>query len=180
MNKLYRTPRTPNIDAKGKNEKTWVLDCVAVRSIANDYSVTNPKWGTIIPPYYSQKDKHVKSYFKLPVVKQALRFYDQERDGSSWEAGVGMVQQGLGMDKFQKEGLGSHYLSNRNRHGAGYSYENSISGHDSWLVKTKPICGWNGTYGFRRNTPWLRQKPSPFGVATNSPIFDETTWVGNC
>ena len=72
------------------------------------------------------------------------RFYNQDKDGSSWEAGVGMVEQGLGMDKFQKEGLGSQYLSNRNRHGAGYSFENSISGHDAWLIKTKPICGWNG------------------------------------
>ena len=78
----------------------------------------------------------------------STRFYNQDRDGSSWEAGVGMVEQGLGMDKFQKEGLGFHYLANRNRHGAGYSYENSISGHDSWLVKTKPICGWNGKDDF--------------------------------
>ena len=72
------------------------------------------------------------------------RFYNQDKNGSSWEAGVGMVEQGLGMDKFQKEGLGSQYLENRNRHGAGYSFENSISGHDAWLIKTKPICGWNG------------------------------------
>ena len=95
---------------------------------------------------YRQNDYLTTQY----LIYYFKRFYNQDRDGSSWEAGVGMVEQGLGMDKFQKEGLGSQYLANRNRHGAGYSYENSISGHDSWLVKTKPICGWNG-----KNKEWL-------------------------
>lgn len=38
----------------------------------------------------------------------------------------------------------------------------------------KPAIGYNGQYGFRRNTPWLRQSPSPFGTASRSPAHEIT------
>lgn len=37
-----------------------------------------------------------------------------------------------------------------------------IRGHSMFMENPKPIIGYHGLYGFRRNTPWLRQKPSVF------------------
>lgn len=37
-----------------------------------------------------------------------------------------------------------------------------IRGHGLFMENPKPIIGCYGLYGFRRNTPWLRQKPSVF------------------
>lgn len=44
----------------------------------------------------------------------------------------------------------------------GYSRE-VVSGHARFMSNVPPIRGWNGEFGFRRNTPDLRKHPSAFG-----------------
>ena len=51
---------------------------------------------------------------------------------------------------------------------SGHSRE-LVDGHAQFMQGIKPAIGYNGDFGFRRNTPWLRQSPSPFGTASRSP-----------
>lgn len=78
-NKIYRTPSTPPPDVQLEKEKGFVLDCGAVSSISTDYSKTNPKLGPVIPPYNSQKDKHVDEYFEFIGVNETLEKTGQVR-----------------------------------------------------------------------------------------------------
>jgi len=163
-NKIYRCPPTPPPQDVREKEKQFVLDCNAVSSISTDYSRANPKLGPVIPPYNSQKDKHVADYFEFQGVNRTLKKTGQKTedvpDGTSIE--------GPYMDYFHQEGEGHYYLSRRNANGAGRSTE-VIDGHAQFMQGVKPVIGPNGPYGFRRNTPWLRQMPSPFGTASTSP-----------
>ena len=51
---------------------------------------------------------------------------------------------------------------------AGHSKE-TIDGHAQFMQGTRSFNGYNGLYGYRRNTPWLRTSASPFGTASASP-----------
>merc|ERR1712150_441975 len=53
------------------------------------------------------------------------------------------------------------YLKVRNAAGSGHS-EREALGHDYYMNDIKPITGWNGTTGFRKNTPWLRRQPDQY------------------
>ena len=64
------TPTPPELLTK---EKTFVLDCNATSSISRDYCKANPKLGPVIPPYNSQRDKHVTNYFRFYGVNTTLR-----------------------------------------------------------------------------------------------------------
>lgn len=58
---------------------------------------------------------------------------------------------------------------------SGHSAE-FVDGHAQFMEGVKPMQGFNGMYGFRRNTPWLRQIPSTFGVTSRYPIHEVTTF----
>ncbi|CAF4004914.1 unnamed protein product [Rotaria magnacalcarata] len=64
-NKLYRGPPTPPPEVQYDRERSFILDAKAVSNISNDYSVANPKLGSVIPPYNAQLDSHVDNYFKF-------------------------------------------------------------------------------------------------------------------
>lgn len=160
VNKIYRTPPTPPPGELMTKEKSFVLDCNAVSSISGDYSKANPKLGPVIPPYNSQNDRHVGQYFSFLGVNRTLRKTGQLVNGTSIE--------GPYVDKFAEEGKGYLYLSRRNQNGAGHSRE-TIDGHAQFMQGIKPVIGYNGKYGYRRNNPWLRALPSPFGTASTSP-----------
>jgi hypothetical protein len=53
------------------------------------------------------------------------------------------------------------YLKVRNAAGSGHS-EREALGHDYYMNDIKPITGWNGPTGFRKNTPWLRRQPDQY------------------
>ncbi|XP_067934118.1 sperm microtubule associated protein 1-like [Watersipora subatra] len=163
LNKIYRTPPTPTPDELMRAEKTFVLDCQAASSISSDYSKANPKLGPVVPPYNGQRDSHTDGYFKFVSVPQSLKFYKQASD-----KGKGTSIDGPVMDRFSESGAGFQYLSLRNQHGAGHSRQ-EVDGHAQFMKGIKPITGFNGAYGYRRNTPWLRTEPSPFGTASRSP-----------
>lgn len=72
FNKLYRSPPTPPAEVQFDREQSFVLDCQAVSNISWDYSTTNPKLGSAIPPYNSQLDPHVDGYFNYFGVQKTL------------------------------------------------------------------------------------------------------------
>jgi len=71
-NKLYRGPPTPPPEVQFDRERSFILDCKAVSNISIDYSTANPKLGSVIPPYNSQLDPHVQSYFEFFGVPRVL------------------------------------------------------------------------------------------------------------
>jgi hypothetical protein len=71
-NKLYRGPPTPPPEVQFDRERSFILDCKAVSNISRDYSTANPKLGSVIPPYNSQLDSHVQSYFQFFGVPKTL------------------------------------------------------------------------------------------------------------
>lgn len=164
-NKLYRAPPTPPPEEFMREERGFVLDCNAVSSISCDFSKANPKLGPVIPPYNSQNDRHVANYFKFSGVDKTLGKTGQAKPGTSIDGHV--------MDYFEKSGPGRQYVGLRNDAGAGHSSELQ-DGHSQFMQGIKPTTGYNGQYGFRRNTPWLRQSPSPFGTASRSPAHEIT------
>ena len=62
-NKLYKTPPTPSLDEKISLERSFTLDCIALKNISLDYIKVNPQLGTAIPPYNSTRDRNVSNYF---------------------------------------------------------------------------------------------------------------------
>lgn len=159
-NKLYRTPPTPPPEELLLKERGFTLDNIACSSISTDYSKANPKLGPVVPPYNSQKDKHPGNYFRFHGVDKTLGKTEQDNGGCSIDGPV--------MDRFHTAGAGYQYITLRNQFGAGHSREN-VDGHAQFMQGIKPVVGYNGKYGFRRNTPWLRTMPSPFGTASTSP-----------
>lgn len=52
----------------------------------------------------------------------------------------------------------------------GYSLQ-QVMGHDYYNANVKKTRGFNGQFGYRRNTPALRQHTSVFGEVTRFPLF---------
>lgn len=65
----YHSPR--------RLEKGFVLDGVAVSTMAQAYSIMRPKLWSAIPPYNPQLDYHSRRYFRSRVVPPILRKTDQ-------------------------------------------------------------------------------------------------------
>ncbi|XP_028660245.2 uncharacterized protein C17orf98-like [Erpetoichthys calabaricus] len=143
-------------------EQTFILDCVAVGSIAEDFSRSLPKLGSVIPPYNAQADRHAIGYFSSKPVPTVLRRTGQSKGGTSI---LGPLA-----DRFNHHGAACLYLRKRNAEGGtGYSSE-VRDGHGHFLASLRPVFGYNGLYGFRRNTPTLRRLPSPFGTSQLVPL----------
>ncbi|KAF5915886.1 hypothetical protein HPG69_002959 [Diceros bicornis minor] len=113
-------------------EKSFILDGVAVSTMARAYERVRPKLWSAIPPYNAQQDYHARRYFQSRVVPPVLRKTHQDHGGHS-------LQQ--------------------------------VTGHDHYNADLKTIKGFNGRFGYRRNTPALRQHPSVFGEVTPFPLF---------
>ncbi|XP_071942416.1 sperm microtubule associated protein 1-like isoform X2 [Antedon mediterranea] len=162
--KSHRGPPSPTIEEMEQKEKEFLLDCIAVSSISNDYAMAQPKLGPAIPPYNSQKDKHVQMYFHREKVPEVLQKTGQSKGGCSIDGPV--------IDRFIESGAGYKYLHARNdapnSAKAGHS-KDQVNGHAQFMQDAKPNCGYNGQFGYRRNSPWLRQVPSPFGTSSRSP-----------
>ncbi|XP_066483723.1 sperm microtubule associated protein 1-like [Tiliqua scincoides] len=143
-------------------EQWFTLDCVAMDKISKDYSQSSPKLGSVIPPYEAQRDPHAAAYFSSkPVLPLIQKMGWVNRRASSYERLV---------DHFQHRGDAALYLLNRNKAGAGHSIA-QVRGHQLYLSSVKPVLGYNGAYGYRRNTPSLRRRPSSFGILTKLPIY---------
>ncbi|XP_043530561.1 uncharacterized protein C17orf98-like [Chiloscyllium plagiosum] len=144
-----------------RKERGFILDGVAVASNAAGYGKVNPKRCDVIPPYNAQADPYIKFSFYNNYMRKLLKRTNQDHGGTS--------SNGWLVDYFYNYGPAQRYLHKRNMYGAGHSY-NQIVGHRGFLADLKPIDGYNGRFGFRRNTPGLRLKPSNFGEVTDFPL----------
>ncbi|CAF3713633.1 unnamed protein product [Rotaria sordida] len=160
-NKLYRGPPTPPPEVQFDLERSFVLDSKAVSNISNDYSVANPKLGSVIPPYNAQLDHHVDNYFKFFGIRKTLEGSGQS---AAHESVAGRVH-----DRFYTNGHGYRYLSLRNKFGSGEQLTtidilghsiDEIRGHELFLSDPKAVVNYNGLFGYRRNTPSLRRQPT--------------------
>ncbi|XP_069763092.1 sperm microtubule associated protein 1-like [Narcine bancroftii] len=145
-----------------KRERDFILDGVAVSSNALTYEKVQPKLCGVIPPYNAQKDPYAKHAFQTKAMKRLLKKTEQDQGGTS--------NSGWLVDYFYKNGSAQKYLTRRNAYGAGHSYD-QIVGHRGYLSDVKPIVGYNGKFGYRRNTPGLREKPSVFREVSNFPLY---------
>ncbi|XP_072507808.1 sperm microtubule associated protein 1-like [Notamacropus eugenii] len=161
VSKMFTPPTTSASDLCCR-EKGFILDCIAVDSLARGASSFLPHLNTVIPPYNAQKDQHLVDYF---ATKAPSRFH-QGRD--SWSKEV-VTQEEEEEEGKEKTGPMAQYLMRRNRAGAGHSMEET-QGHDFLFSSLKPILGYNGPYGYRRNCPNLRKNPATFGILTHLPI----------
>ncbi|KAM9046544.1 sperm microtubule associated protein 1 [Balaenoptera ricei] len=143
-------------------EKSFILDGVAVSTMARTYEHVRPKLWSAIPPYNAQQDYHARRYFRSRVVPPILRKTDQDHGGTGRDGWI--------VDYFHIFGQGQRYLNRRNWAGAGHSLQ-QVTGHDHYNANLKVTQGFNGQFGYRRNTPALRQRPSVFGEVTQFPLF---------
>ncbi|XP_012517981.1 PREDICTED: uncharacterized protein C17orf98 homolog [Propithecus coquereli] len=143
-------------------EKGFILDGVAVSTVARAYGLTRPKLWSAIPPYNAQQDYHARRYFQSHVVPPVLRKTHQDRCGTGRDGWI--------VDYYHIFGQGQRYLNRRNWAGAGHSLQ-QVTGHNHYNADVRPINGFNGRFGYRRNTPALRQRPSVFGEVTQFPLF---------
>lgn len=58
-------------------EKGFILDGVAVSTMARTYEHLRPKVWSAIPPYNAQQDYHTRRYFQSRVVPPVLRRTEQ-------------------------------------------------------------------------------------------------------
>nr|XP_005584043.1 PREDICTED: uncharacterized protein C17orf98 homolog [Macaca fascicularis] len=143
-------------------EKGFILDGVAVSTTARAYGRSRPKLWSAIPPYNAQQDYHARSYFQSQVVPPVLRKTDQDHGGTGRDGWI--------VDYIHIFGQGQRYLNRRNWAGTGHSLQ-QVTGHDHYNADLKPIYGFNGRFGYRRNTPALRRSTSVFGEVTHFPLF---------
>jgi hypothetical protein len=154
-NKLYRCPPTPPNELLNTLERSFTLDCIAVGNISEDYSRANPKLGSAIPPYDSQNDKKVKSYFNYFGVDELLKKTNQFRSHESIA--------GRTYDKFHIKGHGTKYLQLRNKNSSNGHHAEVYEGHQRYMRdKLCEMFSYNNNYGYRRNAPKLRHNPSTF------------------
>ncbi|KAE8596015.1 hypothetical protein XENTR_v10015939 [Xenopus tropicalis] len=108
---LSRFAPGPSLAELQARERRFVLDCVAVERISRDYSGSLPKLGSVIPPYNSQRDPHVRAYFHSRPVPPLLQKTGQSHGGTSTYGELA--------DRFQYKGAAALYLLTRNNAGAG-------------------------------------------------------------
>ncbi|XP_029784518.1 uncharacterized protein C17orf98 homolog [Suricata suricatta] len=154
MSRLCKSPQ--------RLEKDFILDGVAVSTMARTYERLRPKVWSAIPPYNAQQDYHARRYFRSHVVPPVLRRTEQDHGGTGRDGWI--------VDYFHIFGPEQRYLNRRNWAGAGHSLP-QVTGHGNYNADLKVTNGLNGRFGYRRNTPALRQRPSVFGEVTRFPLF---------
>ncbi|XP_052360617.1 uncharacterized protein C17orf98-like isoform X2 [Oncorhynchus keta] len=138
-----------------KREQKFVLDCIAVSSVALGYEHMRPRLWSVLPGYDAHNDPHAARYTTTPSV---------QRVPQKTTPSVRRVPQKT-ENKELKSAAAQKSLDLRNTSGAGHSRE-QVSNHSGLMSDIKPLIGYNGRFGFRRNTPNLRRDPSSFGEVT--------------
>uniref|UniRef100_A0A8K9WMW2 Uncharacterized protein n=1 Tax=Oncorhynchus mykiss TaxID=8022 RepID=A0A8K9WMW2_ONCMY len=139
-----------------KREQKFVLDCIAVSSVALGYEHMRPRLWSVLPGYDARNDPHAARYTTTPSVQRV----PQKTTPSVYMGFIiytGFTSVGL-------HGIHNQY-SILSLHRTGHSRE-QVSNHSGLMSDIKPLIGYNGRFGFRRNTPNLRRNPSSFGEVT--------------
>jgi len=150
----------PDTKERTRRSKHFILDGIALSSFQENYGQIQPKLGPAIPPYNSHYDKSAGNYFKNEGVDKTLRRTNQSKKASE-------SIEGKYVDNFHEKGGKFDYLKRRNLHGSGHALE-LTEGHSRFMIDIKPMNGYNGKFGYRRNVPHLRKHPTLFGVKTIS------------
>ncbi|XP_045065273.1 uncharacterized protein C17orf98-like [Coregonus clupeaformis] len=143
-----------------KREQMFVLDCIAVSSVALGYEHMRPRLWSVLPQYDARNDPHAARYTTIPSVQRVLQ---------KTIPSVQRVPQKT-ENKEPKSAAAQKSLDLRNTSGAGHSRE-QVSNHSGLMLDIKPLIGYNGRFGFRRNTPNLRRNPSSFGEVTTFQLY---------
>nr|XP_011723970.1 uncharacterized protein C17orf98 homolog [Macaca nemestrina] len=104
----------------------------------------------------------------VPMRRRRQQLYLTRQRGLEDHGGTG--RDGWIVDYIHIFGQGQRYLNRRNWAGTGHSLQ-QVTGHDHYNADLKPIYGFNGRFGYRRNTPALRRSTSVFGEVTHFPLF---------
>ncbi|XP_038853043.1 uncharacterized protein C17orf98-like [Salvelinus namaycush] len=160
-----------------KREQKFVLDCIAVSSVALGYEHMRPRLWSVLPGYDARNDPHAARYTTIPSVQRvpqkttpSVQRVPQkttpsvQRVPQKTTPSVQRVPQKT-ENKELKSAAAQKSLDLRNTSGAGHSRE-QVSNHSGLMSDIKPLIGYNGRFGFRRNTPNLRRNPSSFGEVT--------------
>ncbi|XP_042169864.1 uncharacterized protein C17orf98 homolog [Oncorhynchus tshawytscha] len=149
-----------------KREQKFVLDCIAVSSIALGYEHMRPRLWSVLPGYDARNDPHAARYTTTPSVQRVPKKTTPsvQRVPQKTTPSVRRVPQKT-ENKELKSAAAQKSLDLRNTSGAGHSRE-QVSNHSGLMSDNKPLIGYNGRFGFRRNTPNLRRNPSSFGEVT--------------
>ncbi|XP_003771927.1 uncharacterized protein C17orf98-like [Sarcophilus harrisii] len=153
LSKIFK----PSASELRRREKGFILDCIAVDKLEKGTHGLLPEY-SIIPRYSAQKDPHLVDHL---ATKESSQFH--------W--GKDPLSKLLMIHKEEEEarkdiiGPMALHLRRRNRPGAGHSVE-EVQGHDFLFSSLKPVPGYNGVLGYRRNCPKLRNMPSSFGIIT--------------
>eukprot|EP00063_Salmo_salar_P064775 XP_014039610.1 PREDICTED: uncharacterized protein C17orf98-like [Salmo salar] len=171
-----------------KREQKFVLDCIAVSSVALGYEHMRPRLWSVLPRYDAHNDPHAARYTTMPSVQRvpqkttpsvqrvpqkttpSVQRVPQkttpsvQRVPQKTTPSVQRVQHKT-ENKELKSAAAQKSLDLRNTSGAGHSRE-QVSNHSGLMSDIKPLIGYNGRFGFRRNTPNLRRNPSSFGEVT--------------
>ena len=134
-------------------KKSFVLDGIPLSNMSNNEVYrTYPQHDISLPSYNPVKDKHCRVYFQFSSLPRAVSAHISRGHTLPTQAGSHK-------DKLLERCSSAQYLSDRNRNGAGYSWD-EYRGHNSEVYK--PVVGWNGDGGYRSNTFKLRYQPSTF------------------
>ncbi|XP_036807291.1 uncharacterized protein C17orf98 [Oncorhynchus mykiss] len=169
-----------------KREQKFVLDCIAVSSVALGYEHMRPRLWSVLPGYDARNDPHAARYTTTPSVQRVPQKTTPsvQRDPQKTTPSVRRVRQKT-ENKELKSAAAQKSLDLRNTSGAGFTSSSSllrvtsilslhrtghsreqVSNHSGLMSDIKPLIGYNGRFGFRRNTPNLRRNPSSFGEVT--------------
>ncbi|XP_070244913.1 sperm microtubule associated protein 1 [Bos mutus] len=125
-----------------RREKGFILDGVAVSTMARSYEHLRPKLWSAIPPYNAQQDCHSRRYFRSRVVPPILRKTDQDHGGTGRDGWI--------VDYFHIFGQGQRYLNRRNWAGAGKCHLPFESHHD---------LTWEEWCAFHSERNWVLKRP---------------------
>ena len=133
----------------------FVLDGVPLSNLSNnDVFRSSPQHDISLPSYNPVKDEHCRVYFKFASIPRVVSARLSRNRSLPTQAGCYK-------DKFLERCSSAQYISQRNRNGTGYAWEED-RGHNTEVHL--PVIGWNGEGGYRKNTFKLRYQPSSFDI----------------
>ena len=139
-------------------DKSFILDGVPLSNLSNNEVFRcQPQHDISLPSYNPIKDEHCRVYFQFASIPRAVSARLSRNRPLPTQAGCHK-------DKFLERCSSAQYITQRNRNGASYSWDD-YRGHNTEMYR--PVIGWNGDAGYRSNTFKLRYQPSSFDIPVN-------------
>lgn len=157
-----------DLEWRKERERAFVLDGTVVSKLANDEIDRNtPSLDFGIPQYNALKDPHCRGYFKSKALPKKLKPIVRDQEKTTSDKTMSTMQGKLRDDWLEKS-KAVDYVEKRKGYGGGYTSE-LYAGHLS-MPTGKPVIGYHGEGGYRRNTFDLRRRPSVFDDDSESKL----------